>query len=230
MTDQATIAAVIVAAGRGTRAGGATPKQWRPLFGLRVLDHCLAAFANHPRIDAIALVLGRDALAEAPAGVIAVEGGATRAASVRAGLEALETRRPDFVLIHDVARPCVSATTIEAVCAKLSECVGAAPALPVSDALWTGAQDRVTGTQDRAGLYRAQTPQGFWFAPILEAHRKIGHADPAADDVAVARAAGLDVAIVPGDEDNLKITYPADFERAERILEARLGYPVRQRL
>ena len=101
--------------------------------------------------------------------------------------------------------------------AALEHSPGAAPALPVTDALWRGAAGRVAGTQDRAGLWRAQTPQGFRFDDILAAHR--AHPGGAADDVEVARAAGLDVAIVEGDEDNLKITLPGDFARAERAAE-----------
>ena len=147
-------------------------------------------------------------------------GGADRAASVRAGLDALTQEAPDRVLIHDVARPCVSQPVIEAVLAALDQHSGAAPALPVTDALWTGDGTRVTGTRDREGLYRAQTPQGFRFAEILAAHR--AHPGGAADDVAVARAAGLEVAITPGDETNLKITTPEDFSRVDSYLRGNM--------
>jgi 2-C-methyl-D-erythritol 4-phosphate cytidylyltransferase/2-C-methyl-D-erythritol 2,4-cyclodiphosphate synthase len=217
-----TTAALIVAAGRGTRAGPGAPKQWRPLAGRRVIDWTLQAL-DLPEISERVLVIHPDdAELARDLGLRCVPGGATRAASVRAGLEALAGRGVDRVLIHDVARPCVPAAVIRAVLAALEDAPGAAPALPVTDALWTGAAGRVTGTRDRDGLFRAQTPQGFRFDAILAAHRA---GDPAAaDDVATARAAGLDVAIVPGDEANLKITHAADFDRAARHLA---GHPQR---
>ncbi|MEM7632718.1 MAG: 2-C-methyl-D-erythritol 4-phosphate cytidylyltransferase, partial [Pseudomonadota bacterium] len=124
--------------------------------------------------------------------------------------------------IHDVARPLVAPAVIDAVLAALAHDAGAAPALAVTDALWTGADDRVTGTQDRTGLFRAQTPQGFDLAAIRAAHA--AHPGGAADDVEVARAHGIQVAIVPGDEDNIKITLPGDIARAERLLWGRDGH------
>lgn len=218
-----TCAAIIVAAGRGLRAGGPVAKQWQPLCGARVIDHTLAAFLGHPQIDHVVLVLHADDMGGAEfAGATLTTGGADRAASVRAGLAALSDPAITRVLIHDVARPCITARTINDVIAALDHSAGAAPALPVTDALWTGADGRVTGTQDRTGLFRAQTPQGFDRAAITAAHA--AHAGHAADDVEVARAAGLDVAIVAGDEDNLKITHPADFDRAARILRGRNGH------
>ncbi len=209
-------AAIIVAAGRGTRAGGALPKQWQMLGGVPVVAHSLAAFAGMTRV----LVIHPDdrALAEG-LGVELVLGGATRAASVRNALEALAGRGVTRVLIHDGARPLVSTTLIDRVLAALDSHAGAAPALTVSDALWTGSDGVVTGTRDRAGLYRAQTPQGFQLEDILAAHRKFQGA--AADDVEVARAAGLVVAIVAGDEDNLKLTFAGDFAKAAAILKER---------
>lgn len=225
------IAALIVAAGRGTRAGGPLPKQWQSLAGRPVAAHTLEAVASHPRITRLVLVHHRDdaarieALAQTlarrlPEGppLIAVPGGETRDASVRAGLEALRQTPPDAVLIHDVARPLVSHALIDRVIAALATHPGAAPALAVTDALWRGHDGLVTGTQARDGLFRAQTPQGFRFAPILAAHR--AHPGGAADDVEVARAAGLDVAIVEGEERNLKITLPEDFARAEALMGA----------
>ena len=212
-------AAIIVAAGRGTRAGPGAPKQWRPLAGARVIDHTLAAFRAHPAVSEVVLVLHPDELDRAPGGARAVAGGESRAASVRAGLAALAEAPPDRVLIHDGARPCVSPDLIDALLAALEARPGAAPALPVTDALWTGDGGLVTGTRDRGGLYRAQTPQAFRYAEIAAAHA--AHGGDAADDVEVARAAGLDVAIVPGDEDNLKITGPADFARAEAVFARR---------
>ncbi|MEX0312027.1 MAG: 2-C-methyl-D-erythritol 4-phosphate cytidylyltransferase [Tateyamaria sp.] len=218
------VAAVIVAAGRGTRAGGDVPKQWRVLAGQPVVAWTLDAFAAHPDIDQLVLVSHPEDTAHVEglgmADVTVVHGGADRSASVKAGLAAVTGAT--FVLIHDVARPLIRAETISKVIAALSEHPGAPPALPVTDALWTGDKGQVTGTQDRTGLFRAQTPQGFHRDAIRAAH--MAHPGGAADDVAVARAHGVPVAIVDGDEDNLKITHPADFERAERILRGRDGH------
>lgn len=212
-----TTAAIIVAAGRGTRAGGDLPKQWQDLAGEPVLAHTLRAFAG--RVDHIMLVIHPDDRDRAaPFGVPMVHGGATRAESVRNALHALEGTGVEKVLIHDGARPLVSAAVIDRVLTALETHVGAAPALPVTDALWRG-QAMVDGTATRDGLWRAQTPQGFRFDAILAAHR--AHPGGAADDVEVARWAGHGVAIVPGDEDNLKLTFAADFLRAATILKGR---------
>lgn len=215
-----TTTAILVAAGRGTRAGGETPKQWRLLKGEPVLAHTMRAFLPRPLV----LVIHPEdhAAAEALVAQVApaariVLGGASRDASVKAALLALEGTGTTRVLIHDGARPLVPAEVIARVEAALDRSPAAAPALAVTDALWTGVQGLATGTKDRSGLYRAQTPQGFHFDAILAAHR--AHPGGAADDVEVARAAGLSVAIVEGDEDNLKLTYPGDFARAEAILK-----------
>lgn len=207
---------IITAAGRGTRMGGDLPKQWQMLAGKSVLSHTVAGFAGFH----IVLVLHKDDFDRAADwDVELVAGGADRAASVRAGLESLAGRGFDRVLIHDGARPLVGRDVIDGVLAALDHYPAAAPALPVTDALWLGADGVVTGTQNRDGLFRAQTPQGFDFNSILAAHR--AHTGRAADDVEVARAAGLTVAITLGSEDNLKLTYPADFARAEAILRGR---------
>ncbi|QJF51318.1 2-C-methyl-D-erythritol 4-phosphate cytidylyltransferase [Roseobacter ponti] len=220
------VGVVIVAAGLGTRAGGGVQKQWRPLAGATSVHHALQAFAAHPAIETAVLVLHPD-MTDSPqaAGMpsaLIVSGGTTRSQSVLAGLEALEGRC-DRVLIHDGARPCVSRAVIDGVLAALEHDVAAAPALPVVDALWTGGKGGdVTGLADRTGLYRAQTPQGFRLDLILAAHR--AHPEGADDDVALMLRAGHRVQITAGDEDNLKITHPADFARAGRILEARDGH------
>ncbi len=218
-------AVIIVAAGRGSRMGGDLPKQWQMLAGRPVLAHTIAAFAGLPVI----LVIHPDDRDRAgalglSAGERLVEGGATRDASVLAGLRALQGTGTDAVLIHDGARPLVTRALIDRLLAALERHDGAAPALEVTDALWRGAGGMVSGTVDRAGLYRAQTPQAFRFAPILAAH--LAHLGGAADDVEVARTAGLDVAIVQGEETNLKLTYPGDFARAEAILKGQ-GMDVR---
>ncbi len=220
-------AIIIVAAGRGTRAGGETPKQWQSLAGQPVLAHTVAAFKG---IGQIVVVLHPEdmtrGIAQFQGEVALCAGGASRDASVRNALEMLEGSGVEKVLIHDGARPLVSRAVIDGVLEALDSAQAAAPALPVSDALWTGENGQVTGTQDRGGLYRAQTPQGFDFGAILSAHR--AHPGGSADDVEVARAAGLSVAITRGSEDNLKITYPEDFARAERLLgdkmDIRLGH------
>ncbi|MCV2870010.1 bifunctional 2-C-methyl-D-erythritol 4-phosphate cytidylyltransferase/2-C-methyl-D-erythritol 2,4-cyclodiphosphate synthase [Defluviimonas sp. WL0002] len=212
-------AAVIVAAGRGLRAGGEQPKQWQALAGTPVVLHAVAAFADFARVvvvihpddmtTGVALLGGR---------VTLVAGGATRSESVRNALEVLDESGVDHVLIHDGARPVVPRSLIDRVLGALGK--AAAPALPVTDALWRGEQGAVSGAVSRDGLYRAQTPQGFTLAEILAAHR--AHPGGAADDVEVARAAGMDVAIVPGAEENMKITWPEDFARAERFLGGRM--------
>lgn len=212
---------VIVAAGRGTRAGGGEAKQWRPLRGLPVLAHAVRAFDG---IGRIVVVLHSDDMvrgAELFAGrVTLVAGGETRTASVRNALDILDPERVSTVLIHDGARPLVSSRLIGRVLGALKTAPAAAPALAVTDALWTGAEGRVTGLTPRDGLFRAQTPQGFRFAPILAAHRAFR--GEAKDDVEIALAAGLDVAIVEGEEENIKITWPGDFDRAERVTQGRM--------
>jgi len=221
-------AAIIVAAGRGLRAGGDLPKQWQMLAGKPVLAHSLAAFAGVAGVDRLVLVIHPDDRARAAAlrsGAALVIGGATRDASVRAALEALAGSGVERVLIHDGARPLVSPALITRLLAALDDAPAAAPALAVSDALWRGAAGRVVGCEDRSGLYRAQTPQAFRFAAILDAHR--AHPGGAADDVAVALAAGLEVAIVEGSEDNLKITLPGDLARAERLIRERKTMDIR---
>ncbi|VDC31958.1 bifunctional 2-C-methyl-D-erythritol 4-phosphate cytidylyltransferase/2-C-methyl-D-erythritol 2,4-cyclodiphosphate synthase [Pseudogemmobacter humi] len=221
--DASTILVVITAAGRGTRAGDGPPKQWRDLGGKPVLAHTLAAFAGLP----VVLTIHPEdrALAEAIApGVPLVEGGRTRAESIRNALEAMAGKGFTRVLIHDGARPLTSPALIARLIAALDEAPAAAPALAVTDALWRGRDGRVMGLQPRDGLFRAQTPQAFHFDAILAAHRA-DRQGTAADDVELARAAGLDVLIVGGEEDNLKLTFPGDFARAEAILARRTGAP-----
>ena len=221
-----TTTAIIVAAGRGTRAGGDVPKQWQMLAGKPVIAHSIAAFAG--LVDRIVLVIHPDDHRRAAPFADQcqiVEGGHSRDHSVRRALEALVGSGTTRVLIHDGARPLVSADLIRRLIQTLDHNTAAAPALPVTDALWRGMHGLVSGTQDRDALFRAQTPQAFHFDAILAAHR--AHTGPAADDVAVARAAGIAVAIVDGDEDNLKLTYPADFARAERILKDRTQMDIR---
>lgn len=160
-----------------------------------------------------------------------VIGGATRQASVLEGLKVLAPSRPDYVLIHDAARPFASAQLIGAVIAALAEFDGALPALPLTDTIKRSLDGReVVGTEDRRTLAAAQTPQGFRFGQIFSAHMRAGNVRREfTDDAEIAEWAGLRVALVPGDRDNIKITHPDDFARAERILgdsmktETRIG-------
>lgn len=213
--------ALVVAAGRGSRAGGPLPKQYQDIGGRPVLAHALAAFTGHPSVTAVRAVIHPSdrALYDAAAAgldvLAAVAGGASRQESVLRGLESLSDDAPDAVLIHDAARPFVSAATISASLDALAEYVGAVAAIPVTDTLKRGDGSRVAATVDRRGLWRAQTPQTFRFAEILAAHRAAAGSD-LTDDAAVAERAGHAVALVPGDEDNVKITSEDDLARARR--------------
>lgn len=217
--------ALLVAAGRGQRAGGEIPKQFRMLDGLPVLRRSCNAFLGHPAVDAVQVVIHADdgdrydravgGLGLRPAAV----GGATRQDSCRLGLEALAAgAAPDRVLIHDAARPLVDRPTIDRVLAALDEVPGAVAAVPVADTLKRAdASDCVAATVDRNRLWRAQTPQGFRFAEILSAHRNAAGLS-LTDDAAVAERAGMPVRLVAGSEDNLKITTEDDFRRAGMLL------------
>jgi len=222
------IAVVIVAAGKGERAGGAVPKQYVPLLGKPMLRWTAEAFVRHPDVDLVQIVIGANdeaPYAEAVRGLTVLPplaGGPTRQHSVMHGLEALAHHKPDYVLIHDAARPLISAETIGLVIAALRNGAEAAvPLLPVADTL----RKRDNGawvTVPRDGLLRAQTPQGFRFDRILKIHRDHATHD-LTDDMALAELAGLDIVVVPGEESNIKITTQKDFGMAEQLLAARLG-------
>jgi 2-C-methyl-D-erythritol 4-phosphate cytidylyltransferase/2-C-methyl-D-erythritol 2,4-cyclodiphosphate synthase len=226
-----TSAALIVAAGRGSRAGrnGLPPKQYALLAGVPVLVHGLRPFVAHPLIKEIAVVIhpeDGDLYKESvtPFGdrlCPPVMGGATRQESVRRGLEALAARSPTSVLIHDAARPFVDEATISRVLDGLDRYAGVIAAEPVTDTLKRKGSDDplIRGTLERAGLWRAQTPQGFRFDAILEAHRKAAAAGELAftDDAGLAEWAGLDVALVRGSGHNMKLTSAEDFAMAERL-------------
>lgn len=216
--------ALVVAAGTGERFGGGLPKQYRMLAGRPVLRHTVERLAAHPRVDGVCVVLRtehREIYAETVEGLALLppaDGGATRQESVRRGLEALSSRQPARVLIHDAARPLVDAAVVDRVLDALDRGVGAIAALPLADTLKrAGDGDRIAGTIDRSGLWRAQTPQGFRFAEILAAHRAAA-GGALTDDAAVAEAGGLAVTLVPGTEENFKITTEDDLKRAERLL------------
>mgnify|MGYP006192072615 CR=1 FL=1 len=218
------IAAIIVAAGRGTRAGAGAPKQWRSLGGRPVLERTVSCF-QRADIARIIVVLHPDDMITGlklfGGRVTLVAGGKTRSGSVKNALESLDPKEISKVLIHDGARPFADPDLISRVIDALDSAPAAAPALPVTDALWRGAEGIVSGTQARAGLYRAQTPQGFALQPIVDAYRAADHAagQLAADDVEIARAAGLPVTIVTGAEENFKITWAEDFARGEKLIE-----------
>ena len=216
--------ALLVAGGSGLRAGGALPKQYARLGGKSVLAHALDAL-DHPAIDAVQIVIGaeQEALfAAATAGrtlLPAVAGGATRQDSVRAGLEAIATAGgAAHVLIHDAARPFLSAAVIDRLTAALKHTPGAVPVLPVVDTL-AGAEHGLLGdVVPRERVARVQTPQAFHFDLILAAHR--AHPGGATDDAQVARAAGLAVATVEGDRTLEKLTHADDMIAARAALPA----------
>ena len=220
-------AALIVAAGRGVRARGPRPKQYAAIGGVPVLAHALRPFLAHPDIAlvAVAIARGDEALYQAAvAGLAAgkllspIGGGATRQASVGNGLRVLRAHLPDRVLIHDAARPFVTRDVIDRVLGALAQSPGAIAALPLADTLKeAGPGGRIAATVERAGLWRAQTPQGFRFADILAAHEcaRAAGLEDMTDDAAVAEWAGLPVALVLGSAANAKLTTPEDFAMAE---------------
>jgi len=229
MSENGTIVALVVAAGRGERAGdGGVPKQYRPIAGVPLLARTLAALLAAPRIGRVVPVIGEDqgelyaALGlDDPRLAPPVTGGETRQVSVLKGLEALAADAPDMVLIHDGARPFVDAAVIDSVIAALDGADGALPVTLVTDTIKRSTDGKtVGGTEDRTQLFAAQTPQGFHFAPIYDAHRRaIAMSDGFTDDAAIAEWAGLSVALAEGDARNFKVTLPGDFERAERTIE-----------
>ncbi|MDD5586532.1 MAG: bifunctional 2-C-methyl-D-erythritol 4-phosphate cytidylyltransferase/2-C-methyl-D-erythritol 2,4-cyclodiphosphate synthase [Alphaproteobacteria bacterium] len=224
-----TCTALIVAAGSGVRFGGPIPKQYQDVGGMPILRRSVLAFLGHPHIDRIQVVISpqhRDLYDRAVAGLglpAPVHGGATRQDSVRLGLEALaQTARPDFVMIHDAARPLIDAATITAVRKALDQAKGAIAAKPLVDTLKRGSSDSITETIDRSNLWQAHTPQAFHFDAILAAHLAAKGAQ-LTDDAAVAEKAGMPVTLVPSNPDNMKITNPDDLGRAARLLGQNFG-------
>lgn len=214
-----TFTALIVAAGRGERAGGPLPKQFQTVAGQPMLRWSVERFAEHPDCAQIIVVHAADqtdVLLRCIRGyeVELVDGGDTRTESVRQGLDLVSQSN---VLIHDAARPLLNRGVIDRLLQALSDHVGAAPALPVADAL---ARQSETGVEavSREGLFRMQTPQAFHTEALKTAFSASTMAYP--DEVSLARAQGLDVALTPGDEANFKVTYPDDFARAETLLSA----------
>jgi 2-C-methyl-D-erythritol 4-phosphate cytidylyltransferase / 2-C-methyl-D-erythritol 2,4-cyclodiphosphate synthase len=229
----AKVAAVIVAAGRGYRAGGDMPKQYRALAGEPVIRPTLAAFLSHPQIDAVQPVIHPDDEAifqAATAGLErllpAVPGGATRQASVRAGLEALRAAAPDLVLIHDAARPFLSTDLISRAITAAAEHGAAVPAIAVTDTVKAvDERNMVSETLDRSRLRTVQTPQAFAYDVIVALHDRAATAgrDDFTDDAALAEWAGRPVNVFAGEAGNVKLTTNEDFERAEALRMAALG-------
>ena len=227
-TDPARLYALGPCAGVGGRAGASGPKQYAPLAGRSLVAHTLAALAQVARLRATLVVLSpTDAQFErhAPqfAGWVSRRGGARRAQTVANGLDELAARgaRPnDWVLVHDAARCLVRPEWIDALIdACLDDLVGGLLALPLADTLKAERDGRVTATIDRRGKWQAQTPQMFRLGALREA---LAHAGAAVTDESSAmEALGYAPKLVPGSIENLKITYPADFDLAERLLRTR---------
>jgi 2-C-methyl-D-erythritol 4-phosphate cytidylyltransferase/2-C-methyl-D-erythritol 2,4-cyclodiphosphate synthase len=218
------VAGVVVAAGRGLRAGGDLPKQYRLILGEPMIRPSLAALARHSGISAVQPVIHGDDAALFQAAVAGldllppVHGGASRQASVRAGLQALERHRPDLVLVHDAARPFASDALITRAISAAATSGAAVPVIAVADTVKTvDATGYVTGTIDRGHLRMVQTPQAFGFAPLLDAHQRAAAAgrDDFTDDAALAEWAGLKVTTFEGEAGNVKVTTNDDFSRAE---------------
>ena len=235
-TSAGTIAALVVAAGRGTRLGRELPKQYVSIGGRTVLQRTLEALLSHEAVGTIQVVISEEDRARYAAAVEGlprlsspVIGGATRQQSVRNGLEALVSRPPALVLVHDAARPFVSRETIGRVIAACDATHGAIPVMPVTETVKRVESGMLTATIPREALATAQTPQGFPYAPLLAAHRKAAEAGnhELTDDAAVAALAGIEVRAVEGSRENVKLTNAEDFDRAERMLamatETRIG-------
>jgi 2-C-methyl-D-erythritol 4-phosphate cytidylyltransferase/2-C-methyl-D-erythritol 2,4-cyclodiphosphate synthase len=215
------IAAILVAAGSGSRFGADTPKQFLALAGKPVIRHAAEALSAHvtllqPVGDAAPIEAALAGIDHLPTAA----GGVTRQDSVRAGLEALVAHTPDIVLVHDAARPLIPAGTIPALLAALERSLGAIPALPVADTLKRAHDGVILTTVSREGLFRAQTPQAFRFDALLAAHR--AGVQGATDDASLLEAVGATVETVPGAEENIKLTYPEDLARLERAMTAHL--------
>ena len=225
-----TVAAVIVAGGSGLRVGGEIPKQYQLIGGKPVIWWTLKAFLEHPAISFVQCVIGagHEAMFKAATqglGLIAaVNGGSTRQESCRIGVEACVSAKPTKVLVHDAARPFISPELISEVIAELEHANAVIPGLPVADTMKFAPGGVITKTVDRSAMWFVQTPQGFSFPKILDAHRKAAREEQngLTDDAAVAEFAGMEVRIVSGEQRNKKLTTKADVEAANVELNMRL--------
>jgi 2-C-methyl-D-erythritol 4-phosphate cytidylyltransferase / 2-C-methyl-D-erythritol 2,4-cyclodiphosphate synthase len=219
MVRSGKVAAIVVAAGSGSRAGEGLPKQFRPINGKPMLRHSVEALASHPAIDAIIIVIGEGQETEARLALDGISidayvaGGATRRDSVKNGLHHYDKKSEcDNFLIHDAARPFLSAKVIDELIHALDQHDGAVPALPLIDSIARSTDGSLlSGSESREGLWRIQTPQAFRREAIMTAHATWDASQEATDDARMAIAAGFDVALVPGDERLAKYTFPSDF-------------------
>ena len=216
--------ALITTSGRGVRFGfDGIPKQYLPLAGVPMLRHSILAFLNHPQIDDVICVINKDDVALYEDAVIGLDllnpvfGGETRQVSVRKGLEALKEYKPDKVLIHDGVRPFVSKRIITGILEKLDTHPAVIPAIAVEDTIKKYGDGKIEWTLERQDLWRAQTPQGFLFEDIANSHQAFKSLN-FTDDAALNEYAGIPVAIIPGSQNNFKITTKEDYERAKRIV------------
>lgn len=229
--EKQTVAAVVVAAGQGLRAGQPLPKQFALWRGKPVLWHSVAAL-HAAGISPIVVMIpqGTHGIASAALagidGVSLVEGGSTRQRSVALGLEALAADPPRRVLIHDAARPTLPPPVIDRLLGALDTHAAAIPVLPLVDSVLHEAEGMMAGAADREALRRVQTPQAFRFAEILAAHRAWKGEPDAGDDAQVARLAGIPVALVEGDEALRKLTFAADFNQAAPPVRIGTGFDV----
>jgi 2-C-methyl-D-erythritol 4-phosphate cytidylyltransferase / 2-C-methyl-D-erythritol 2,4-cyclodiphosphate synthase len=228
------IGAVVVAAGTGSRAGGERPKQYQTVGGRPVVWWALKSFCDHPLISHIQPVIGpgqTELFESATAGLTVqapVIGGATRQESCRLGLQALAKYNLTHVLIHDAARPFISAELISRVIAGLEKHAGVVPGIALADTIKKAPDGTIERTVDRSGLWVVQTPQGFAFDAICAAHEKARQSGQSSltDDAAVAELAGIEVAIVPGSSGNRKITTSEDLAEANRALNTGVGIDI----
>lgn len=224
------IVALITACGRGSRFnssanafnGEGIPKQYLPLAGIPLLRHSILAFLSHPKIDDVICVIHPDDVGlyeEATIGLDLLNpvfGGKTRQSSIRLGLETLREYNPDKVLIHDGVRPFVSKRVINGILETLETHPAVIPAIAVEDTLKKYSDGKIEWTLERENLWRAQTPQGFIYEDILNSHTAFKDLH-FTDDAALNEYAGIPVAIVPGSQNNFKITTEEDYERAKRM-------------
>lgn len=217
MSGSGKTAAIVVAAGSGSRAGDGGPKQFRMLQGKPMLRHSVEALAGHEAVDSVVVVIAEGQESEAASALAGLDvefatGGETRRDSVNNGLQQLNNRDISNLLIHDAARPFLSARVIDDLISTLAQHDGVVPALPVIDSLARSANgETLSASENRAGLWRIQTPQAFRLDVILAAHKLWNPANEATDDARMAMAAGFNVALVPGDEALAKYTFASDF-------------------